>query len=141
MTTPDWLPEAVKPSTVPGALLWALIFLVLAAIARRVVRGVARRGGRHFPDPTAATFLAQLLQPLAQLLGAQRVLHFHRPEALRGKKRQAGEVQRLALGERVAQLQGAVVRDADDVAGHRLLHQLASLGHESHHRLGPHFLA
>ena len=75
MTTPDWLPEAVKPCTVPGALLWALIFLVLAAIARRVVRGVARRGGRHFPDPTAATFLAQLLQVGVVLAAIIAYLH------------------------------------------------------------------
>ena len=62
MTMPDWLPDLLEPATVPGALLWAVVLLILAAIARRLVRGLARRGARHFPDPTAATFLTQLLQ-------------------------------------------------------------------------------
>ena len=62
MTMPDWLPDFLEPDTVPGALLWAVVLLILTVIARRLVRGLAHRGARHFPDPTAATFLTQLLQ-------------------------------------------------------------------------------
>ena len=46
--------------------------------------------------------------------------------------RDAGELQILALGKRVAYLDGAVVVQADDVARHRLLHQLPLAGLERH---------
>ena len=72
-------------------------------------------------------FLAELRQPGAQLLGAQRVGDLDAAEHLGREERQPGELQRLAFGQRVAELQHAVVRDADDVAGEGLVEQLAPL--------------
>jgi len=53
----------LDPRTLPGALAYAAGFVVLAAIGIRLVRVLARRASRHFPDPTASTFLAQFAQP------------------------------------------------------------------------------
>jgi small-conductance mechanosensitive channel len=75
MTTPEWVPDILEPSTVPGAPLWAVVFLLVAAIARRLVRGLASRGARHLPDRTAATFLAQLLQVGVVLAAIIAYLH------------------------------------------------------------------
>jgi hypothetical protein len=85
--------------------------------------------------------LAQLGQAGAQLLGAQRVGHFDAAEHLGREERQAGVLQRLAFGDGVAELQHAVVGDADDVAGKGLVEQLAALRQEAHHRVGPQLLA
>ena len=76
-------------------------------------------------------FLAELRQAGAQLLGAQRVGDLDRAEHLGREERQPGELQRLAFGERVAELQHAVVGDADDVAGVGLVEQLAALRQEA----------
>jgi small-conductance mechanosensitive channel len=75
MTIPDWLPEILEPETLPGALVWAVVLLIVAAITRRLVRGLALRGARHFPDPTAATFLTQLLQVAVVLAAIIVYLH------------------------------------------------------------------
>mmetsp|Transcript_26231 Transcript_26231/g.62007 ORF Transcript_26231/g.62007 Transcript_26231/m.62007 type:complete len:1071 (-) Transcript_26231:600-3812(-) len=85
--------------------------------------------------------LAELAQTLAQLLGLERVGHLHRAEHFRRKEGQAGVLQGLALGDGVAELQHAVVGDADDVAGEGLVQQLALLAHEGDHRVGPQRLA
>ena len=75
--------------------------------------------------------LAELRQAGLQLLGAQRVGDFDAAEHLGREERQAGVLQRLAFGERVAELQHAVVGDADDVAGEGLVEQLAALRQEA----------
>ena len=55
------------------------------------------------------------------------VRDLNRVEQLGGEERQSGELQRLAFGEGVAELQHAMVRDTDDVAGERVVDQLAPL--------------
>src|SRR5690606_11614114 len=75
-------------------------------------------------------FLGQLLQALAQLLGFQRVLQAHAAEQFRGEVRNAGEAHVLAGGEGVADLDGAVVVQADDVAAVGFLQALAVAGEE-----------
>jgi small-conductance mechanosensitive channel len=52
----------LDPSTLPGAMVYALVFLVLALIAARFVRLFAMRYAKYFPDLTALHFIAQLLQ-------------------------------------------------------------------------------
>ncbi|MDT4841949.1 hypothetical protein FQZ97_758270 [compost metagenome] len=76
-----------------------------------------------------------------QLLAAQRIGHFHAADDFRREEGQTGELQAFAFGERVAELQHTVVRDADDVAGKSLVQQLAPLRQEAHHRVGPQVLA
>ena len=73
-------------------------------------------------------FLGQLLQALLQGLGAQRVLQDHAAEQFRREVGNAVEFQRFALGEGVADLDGAVVVQADDVAGIGLFDILAAVG-------------
>ena len=75
-------------------------------------------------------FLAQLLQALLQLLGLERVARARDAEEFRREIGDALERQRLAFGQRVADLQLAVVVDADDVAGDRVLARDALVGHE-----------
>ena len=58
----------------------------------------------------------QLLQALAQLLGFQRVLQAHAAEQFRGEVRDAGEAQHFAFGEGVADLDGAVVVQTNNIA-------------------------
>jgi hypothetical protein len=60
---------------------------------------------------------------------------------LRREGRHAAEVHLLALGQRVADAQRAVVGDADDVAGPGLLGHLAFLGEEEQRRVDRHLLA
>jgi small-conductance mechanosensitive channel len=52
----------LNPATFVGALLYALIFLLLALIGARLVQSFARRHARRFPDPTAINFISQLMQ-------------------------------------------------------------------------------
>ena len=61
-------------------------------------------------------FFGQLLQALAQLLGFQRVLEAYAAEQFRGEVRDTGEAQGFAFAEGVADLDGAVVVQTDDVA-------------------------
>ncbi len=75
-------------------------------------------------------FLGQFLQTLAQLLGFQRVLQAHTAEQFRGEVRNAGETHVLAGGEGVADLDGAVVVQADDVAAEGFFQLLAVAGEE-----------
>jgi hypothetical protein len=85
--------------------------------------------------------LAELLQPGAQLLRLHRSGELDPAEHLRSEERQAAELQPLALAERVSQPEGAAVRNADDVAGVRLVHDVAALREERHDARGLHFLA
>src|SRR5262249_52387952 len=65
-----------------------------------------------------------------ELLRLQRIAHAHTTEELGREIRNSGEAQRLAFRERVADLNRAMVVQADDVARVRVvcLHSLA--GHE-----------
>ena len=72
--------------------------------------------------------IISLLQALTQLLGFQRVFQAHAAEQLRGEVRDAGEAQRFAFSEGVADLDGAVVMQADDVASVGLFEHLADCG-------------
>src|SRR6185436_4475613 len=76
-------------------------------------------------------FLAELVEALLQRLHAQRILEYRAPEELGREVRDAREHDRLALGEGVADVDRAVVVQADDVAGPGLVGLLAVRGHES----------
>ena len=78
---------------------------------------VARRRLEHLDR----AFLAQLLQALGELLRLERIARARDAEELGREVRDALEGERLAFGQRVADLQLAVVVDADDVAGDRVL--------------------
>ena len=75
-------------------------------------------------------FLAELVEALLQRLHAQRILEHGAAEQLRGEIGDSGEGELLALGERVADVDGAVVVQADDVACPGLVRMLAVCGHE-----------
>ena len=79
------------------------------------------------PEDLNGTFLAQLGEAGTQLLALHRVSQLDDLEELGRKEGQPGELQLLAFGQRVAQLQHAVVGQADDVARPGVLHQLAAL--------------
>ena len=85
--------------------------------------------------------LAQLLQSQLQLLRAHRIGELDALEHLGREERQSGELQVLALGERIAELQRAPVRDADDVARPRHVEHVAPLRQEGHHGRRPDGLA
>ena len=76
------------------------------------------------------TFVHQLVDTLGQLLLLHGVGVLDVLEHLRREAGQAAEVELLALGQRVAYLEGAVVRQADDVARPGLVNGSLSLGHE-----------
>src|SRR5690606_2729771 len=86
-------------------------------------------------------FLGQLLQTLTQLLGFERVLQAHAAEQLRGEVRDAGETEVLAFGEGIADLDGAVVVQAEDVAGIGFFQVLALAGEEGQCVADGHVLA
>src|SRR5438046_2542597 len=75
-------------------------------------------------------FIAEPAQCLLQLLRLERVARARDREELRREIRNALEVQRFALGQRIADLQLAVIVDADDVAGDRVRTRHAFVGHE-----------
>jgi moderate conductance mechanosensitive channel len=52
----------LNPDTLPGALLYALLFFALALLGARFVRVLTKRTAKRFPDPTAINFVSQLLQ-------------------------------------------------------------------------------
>ncbi|EWS64606.1 hypothetical protein Y695_02148 [Hydrogenophaga sp. T4] len=100
-----------------------------------------QHAARHRAEHLDCAFFTQLGQAGAQLLAAQRIGHFHAADDFRREEGQTGELQALTLRQGVAQLQHAVVRDADDVAGKRLVQQLAPLRQKAHHGVGPQVLA
>ena len=79
--------------------------------------------------------LRQLLQRLFQLLGLHRVRQPHAPQDFRREARHADEIDLLALGQRIADPDGAMVGNADDVAGIRLFGQRAVLREEELRRV------
>ena len=81
-------------------------------------------------EELGGAFLGQLRQALLQLLELERVTQTRAAEQFRREVGNAGERQRLAFGEGVADGDGAVVVDADHVARERLCGDLAVAGHE-----------
>ncbi len=62
---PDLTPllsPLLDANTWPGAIFFAILFLVLALLGARFVRVFTRRNARYLPDPTATSFVSQLLQ-------------------------------------------------------------------------------
>jgi len=51
-----------NPATLPGAIVYALAFLVLAFLAGRLVHILVRRSIKRVSDPTGFSFVDQLLQ-------------------------------------------------------------------------------
>src|SRR5690606_21844770 len=68
------------------------------------------------PEKLRRTFLAELRETLLERLQLQRVAQHGAPEQLRREIRDAGEDERLPLAEAVADVDGAVIVEADDVA-------------------------
>ena len=69
------------------------------------------------------------------MLGFHRVACAYALQQFGREGRDAGETQRLALGQRIADAQLAVVRNPDDVAGPGLVGQFTVRGQEQH-RIG-----
>ena len=86
-------------------------------------------------------FLAELHQAGAQLLGLERIDDLDDVEDFRREERQAGELKVCAVGQRVAELDAAMRRDADDVAGVGFVEQLAALRQERNDVVGTELLA
>jgi hypothetical protein len=86
-------------------------------------------------------FLGQLGQALLQLLELERIAQAGAAEQFRGEVGDAGEGDRFAFGEGIADGDGAVVVDADHIARPGFGGDLAVAGHEGQ-RVGQlHFLA
>lgn len=58
----------LSPDTLSGAVIYGLVFLLLALVAARFVRIFAVRNARYFPDPTAVNFVSQLSQVVVFLV-------------------------------------------------------------------------
>ena len=85
--------------------------------------------------------LAQLVEPLLQGLHPQRILEDRAAEKLRREVRDAGEGERFTLGEGIADVDRAVIVQADDVARPGLVGLLAVGGHERQRVGDAHLLA
>jgi uncharacterized protein len=90
-------------------------------------RSEQQRAARMRPEHLDGAFFTELGEPRAQLFAAQGIRDLHALEEFRREERQTGELQVFAFGKRVAQLQHAVVGDADDIAGIGFLQQVAAL--------------
>jgi hypothetical protein len=88
-----------------------------------------RAAGEVFEDLDGA-FFAEFLQAFLQLLALQRIAQAGDAEEFGREVGDALEGQRFAFGQAVADVQVAVVVDADDVAGDGVFHQHAFVGHE-----------
>ena len=85
--------------------------------------------------------LGKVFQGALELLGLHRVLEPHAAQDFRREVGDADDLDRLALGQRVADPQHAVVGNADDVAGPRLVDDLALAGEEQDRRIDRQHLA
>lgn len=56
------LVDFMNPATLPGAIVYAVVFLVLTFLAARLVHVVIRRSIKRVADPTGFSFVDQLLQ-------------------------------------------------------------------------------
>ncbi|MPN17758.1 hypothetical protein SDC9_165113 [bioreactor metagenome] len=87
-------------------------------------------GAGNRAEQLGRPLLGQLLQAFLQLLDLQRVADTRQAEHFRCEGRNAGKAQVFALGEGLAEADGAVVGDADDVARPRLIGSGAIARHE-----------
>lgn len=76
------------------------------------------------------TFIHQLFDAFVQLLGLHRIGILYVLEHFRRERRQTSEMELLALCQGVANLEDAVVRQADDVASPRFVDGALSLRHK-----------
>jgi hypothetical protein len=81
-------------------------------------------------EELGCAFFGQLLQAFLQLLHFHRVANLRAAKMFRCEAGDAGELQVFAFAEGVAQHHGAVVRDAQDVAGPGFVRGVAVLRHE-----------
>ena len=69
--------DYVNPATLPGAIVYAVVFLALALLAGRLVHTLVQRSMKRASDPTGFRFVDQLLQVaifiIAAILYAQLV--------------------------------------------------------------------
>lgn len=98
---------------------------------------VALQRTEHLHRP----LFGELYQPLEQLFLLEGVAQADAAEQFRREVRDAGELEIFTLGEGVTDLDGAVVVQADDVAGARLDRLFAITGHEGHGVGDVHILA
>jgi len=89
----------------------------------------------------AYAFLTELKQASAKLLGAQRIQQLDPTKDFRCEEGQPGELQRLAFSQGVAELDAAMRRNSDDVAGVSLVEQFAPLRQERHDVVGTNLFA
>ena len=75
-------------------------------------------------------FFAELFQPFQERFHFQRVFQADAAEEFRREVGDAGELQIFAFGEGIANANGAVVVDADDVAGDGVIDMFAFGGEE-----------
>jgi len=54
--------DFINPATLPGAIVYAVVFLVLAFLAGRLVHILVKRSMKRASDPTGFSFVDQLLQ-------------------------------------------------------------------------------
>ncbi len=54
--------DFINPATLPGAIVYAVVFLGLAFLAGRLVHVLVRRSMKRATDPTGFSFVDQLLQ-------------------------------------------------------------------------------
>src|SRR5262249_22918412 len=99
---------------------------------------VAARGG---PEHARDALLGELSQRVAQMLRPHRVVDLDAAQDFRGEARQASHAELRRLGQRVADPQGAVVRNAENVSRPGLLGQVAFARQEEHRVLYRHRLA
>ena len=101
---------------------------VLHHLKLQLTHGAQQHGAAGFGlEHLNGTFLAQLVQALLQLLGAQWVFQNHRHEHLGCKKGQAGKLQRRSVGDGVTQLHAAMCCESDDVTSIGFVHRFAPL--------------
>src|SRR6185312_1203940 len=119
--------------------------LVLAPDARR--QHVELQPADDADDPVAAgerledarhAFLGELLQRASQMLRLHRVVEPDAAQDLRREIGDAGHTDLVTFGERVADAQGAMIGDAEDVARPRLLGEVALARQEEHRVLHAH---
>jgi small-conductance mechanosensitive channel len=60
--------DLLNPATLPGAIVYALVFLGIALLAARLIHLAIKRAMRHASDPTGFHFVDQLLRVLVFLV-------------------------------------------------------------------------
>lgn len=60
--------DLLDPRTLTGALVWAIVFLVIAAVAAASVRRLTRRMEAHLSDVTGLRFFGAFAQAIAYLI-------------------------------------------------------------------------